>query len=137
MKRKHMFINVQSIQNAYVGRLAREQFIPLAIVIIVVQMLATYSIINPIAILFGPFGLLASTALVLAYSFATFHVFVRRLHDIGQSGWWVMLMFIPQAGQLLGLILLIYLAIQQGSAHANQYGGVSTRKGLVGAFFAK
>lgn len=132
-----MFTNVQSIQNAYAGRLPREQFIPLAIIIIVVQMLAIFLVINPVAILFGPFGLLVSTAIVLAYSFATFHVFVRRLHDIGQSGWWVMLMFIPQVGQILGLVLLVYLAISEGNAHANQYGGVPAKRGLVEAFFAK
>jgi len=131
-----MFTDVQSIQNAYIGRLGTKEFIPLAIIIIVVQLLATFFLINPLAILLGSFGMLASTVIVLAYSFATFHVFVRRLHDIGQSGWWVMVMFIPYAGQLLSLLLLIYLGYKQGDTHTNHYGShMSAKRGLTEAFF--
>ena len=32
----------------------------------------------------------------------------RRLHDIGKSGWWQLLVFIP----LLGLLVLLYWAVQ-------------------------
>ena len=42
----------------------------------------------------------------------------RRLHDIGKSGWWQLLGFIP----ILGWILLIYWAAQPGEPAVNQWG---------------
>jgi len=43
---------------------------------------------------------------------------VRRLHDIGKSGWWVCIQFLPYIG---GLILII-LTVQKSQANANMYG---------------
>ncbi len=45
-------------------------------------------------------------------------VAVRRLHDIGKSGWMYLLMLIP----LIGWIWLIILFCQDGEAEANQWG---------------
>jgi uncharacterized membrane protein YhaH (DUF805 family) len=45
-------------------------------------------------------------------------VLVRRLHDIGRSGWWVLLAFIP----LIGIIILIYWACLPGEPEPNAYG---------------
>ncbi len=42
---------------------------------------------------------------------------VRRLHDIGKSGWWVLISLIP----LLGILVLIYFYIQP-SEGPNDYG---------------
>ena len=42
---------------------------------------------------------------------------VRRLHDINQSGWWLLIAFTG-----IGVLLLLYWAIQPGTAGANQYG---------------
>jgi len=46
----------------------------------------------------------------------SFSVAVRRLHDIGKSGWWLLIGFIP----LLGLILLAFYVMD--SKEDNQYG---------------
>jgi uncharacterized membrane protein YhaH (DUF805 family) len=43
---------------------------------------------------------------------------VRRLHDIGKSGWNVLWGLIP----VLGLIYLIYLYVQPSHEGSNQYG---------------
>lgn len=43
---------------------------------------------------------------------------VRRLHDIGKSGWWLLIAFIP----LIGVIWLIVLLATDGQPGANQYG---------------
>ncbi len=45
-------------------------------------------------------------------------VTVRRLHDTGRSGWWVLLWFIP----LIGWIILIIWYCQPGETGNNQYG---------------
>jgi len=45
-------------------------------------------------------------------------VCVRRLHDIGKSGWWMLLCLIP----LIGGIWLIVLFCQDSQPGANQWG---------------
>ena len=43
----------------------------------------------------------------------------RRLHDIGKSGWLMLLWLIP----IIGWVMLIYWACQPGDPAANAYGG--------------
>lgn len=43
---------------------------------------------------------------------------VRRLHDIGKSGWYVLFALIP----LVGAVMLIIWACQEGTIGRNQYG---------------
>ncbi len=45
-------------------------------------------------------------------------VFVRRLHDIGKSGWWYFISFIP----LIGGIWLLILCCQDGKPGTNEWG---------------
>ncbi|MBD9374221.1 DUF805 domain-containing protein [Rhizobium sp. ARZ01] len=45
-------------------------------------------------------------------------VAARRLHDIGRSGWWLLIGLIP----LIGWIVLLYWYISEGTPGANQYG---------------
>lgn len=45
-------------------------------------------------------------------------VTIRRLHDIGKSGWWYFITLIPIIG---GIILLIWMC-QDGEQNANKYG---------------
>lgn len=57
---------------------------------------------------------------------------VRRLHDIGKSGWWVILAFVP----LVNLPFQLYLYLGDGSSMMNRFGTpnppVSTVVMLVG-----
>lgn len=46
---------------------------------------------------------------------------VRRLHDIGKSGWWLSIAFIP----LIGAILLILDLAKDSQPGKNQYGSIS------------
>lgn len=58
----------------------------------------------------------------MLYSLITFvpslAVMVRRLHDIGKSGWFYLLSFIP----LVGAIILIVWFCKEGQKEANQWG---------------
>nr|WP_256489347.1 DUF805 domain-containing protein [Pleionea sp. CnH1-48] len=49
----------------------------------------------------------------------TFVMMIRRLNDLGQSGWLSLLYLIP----LLNLLLTIYLVFFPGDEGANKYGG--------------
>ena len=42
----------------------------------------------------------------------------RRLHDIGKSGWWQLIILIP----LIGVIVLIVFLVKQGMMGDNQFG---------------
>ncbi|MFM9940541.1 MAG: DUF805 domain-containing protein [Hyphomicrobiaceae bacterium] len=57
---------------------------------------------------------LAATVVLLVPNLA---VSVRRLHDIGKSGWWVLLILTG-----IGIIPLIYWYCQPGTAETNAYG---------------
>lgn len=59
-----------------------------------------------------------STIYSLAIIIPSLAVEVRRLHDTGRSGWWLLIAFIPLIG---AIILLIYLA-QDSQAGDNKYG---------------
>ena len=43
---------------------------------------------------------------------------VKRLHDIGASGWWVLLNIVPIAS----LVMFLVLGFKEGDPGANQYG---------------
>ena len=43
---------------------------------------------------------------------------IRRLHDIGKSGWWTLLVLIP----LIGAIVLLIFACQPGVRADTKYG---------------
>ena len=63
---------------------------------------------------YGPFYLL----LVLATLIPGLAVTVRRLHDIGKSGWFILVSFIP----LIGGIILLVFAVTGGDYGENEYG---------------
>ncbi|MCD2490781.1 DUF805 domain-containing protein, partial [Bacillus licheniformis] len=43
---------------------------------------------------------------------------VRRLHDTGRSGWWILIGFLP----IIGAVILLIFYCQAGEAKENQYG---------------
>jgi len=55
---------------------------------------------------------------LLAILVPSIAVAVRRLHDIGKSGAWYFIIFVP----LIGVIWLFVLLVTDGTAGDNQYG---------------
>jgi uncharacterized membrane protein YhaH (DUF805 family) len=71
------------------------------------------------AFLFGSNGLgLINGMFGLAVLLPALAVGVRRLHDIGRSGWWLLISFVP----LVGVILLIVWFCRQGDPGPNRFG---------------
>ena len=66
---------------------------------------------------FGRTGLLQGLA-TLALLLPSLAVGIRRLHDVGRSGWWVLLIIIP----ILGALILILAFFVRDSQPANDYG---------------
>jgi len=64
-----------------------------------------------------PFGII-----FIIYNFLVFlpslAVFVRRMHDVGKSGWYVLFSFIP----IFGTVWLLSLCITEGNPKSNVYG---------------
>ncbi len=58
------------------------------------------------------------TIYLVAMIIPTISVIVRRLHDIGKSGFWFFVRFIP----VVGGIWLLVLLCTEGQSGANQYG---------------
>jgi uncharacterized membrane protein YhaH (DUF805 family) len=58
------------------------------------------------------------TLYLLAVLLPSIGVGIRRLHDTGRSGWWLLLGFIP----LIGAIVLIVFMVQDSQPGTNQYG---------------
>jgi uncharacterized membrane protein YhaH (DUF805 family) len=54
----------------------------------------------------------------LAVLIPSIAVTIRRLHDIGRSGWWILISLVPVLG---GIVLLIFMVLDSEPG-ANQYG---------------
>jgi uncharacterized membrane protein YhaH (DUF805 family) len=75
-------------------------------------LLIDFAILGPVDI--GPVNVIFTLATMIP----SLAVSVRRLHDIGRSGWFVLLGIIP----LIGIILLIYWWCQPSDPQPNKYG---------------
>ena len=71
-------------------------------------------IMNVTGIAFSPFYLIYAVAVIIP----TFALIVRRLHDVGKSGWFYFIILIP----VIGAIWLIVLFCTEGEQGTNQYG---------------
>ena len=63
-------------------------------------------------------GGLLSLLYMLVTIIPSLAVTVRRLHDTGRSGMWMLILFVP----LIGLILFLVYTAQDSEAGTNQYG---------------
>lgn len=108
----HWFID--PIKNHYVdfkGRATRQEFgmftlihISLAIMFAVIDEVLGLGFLYPF--------------FVLAVLLPNLAISVRRCHDLGRSGWWVLMFLVP----LLGLALLLGLLIRKSDVSTNAYG---------------
>jgi len=64
--------------------------------------------ISATALLFDSTGYIVASVVALAIFLPNLAVTVRRLHDTGRSGLWLLIAFIPLVG---GLILLVFLLL--------------------------
>jgi uncharacterized membrane protein YhaH (DUF805 family) len=96
----------------FTGRAGRAEFWWFFLANLIVSLVL--NVLGQAADLFGVLGLLYGLA-VLVPSIA---VGVRRLHDIGKPGIWILIALIP----IVGTIILIVWAAQPGQPGPNEYG---------------
>ena len=58
------------------------------------------------------------SAVSLVLFLPTWTLFIRRLHDIGHSGWWVLVMFVP----LINLVAWLYVGLKSSDPLENSWG---------------
>lgn len=123
----------------FAGRSRRTEFWIFWLASLVLQMVAGFidaaQSLAAVAAGMGPLTLIVTLVLLLPAA----AVGIRRLHDIGRRGWWMMLFaapyaawlhavqtgaqaVIPAIALLLGSIILLVLLVQPGNPGENAYG---------------
>jgi len=100
------------------GRARRKEYWYFTLFTVIVSIL--FSVIDAVigtSNIYLGLGLL-SGIYTLAVLIPSIAVSFRRLHDIGRSGWWILIALIP----LIGVIVLLIFAIQDSQPGENQYG---------------
>jgi uncharacterized membrane protein YhaH (DUF805 family) len=69
----------------------------------------------------GVLALAVAVVAVLALALPSIAVAVRRLHDLGWSGWWYLTLLIPIVGGVAALVMLIAF-MMRGNDGPNKYG---------------
>lgn len=113
------FLKVMKQYADFNGRARRKEYWMFALFNVIFALIAML-VDNLLGLRFNeqiPYGYL-----YLLYGLATFipgiAVGVRRLHDVGKSGWWYFIALVP----ILGGLYLLYLFIQDGTPGSNEYG---------------
>jgi uncharacterized membrane protein YhaH (DUF805 family) len=118
---------LETIKHKYAdfkGRSTRSEywyFVLFSLLISIVLTLIDNTVINPslgIASQEAVQGGILSTVFALALLLPHIGVSIRRLHDIGKSGWWLLLAFIP----IIGALVLLYFFVQDSHKEENLYG---------------
>ena len=100
------------------GRISSSTFITYVAFLFFLSAIS-YFILLPICV-FLPTAmkLLAIIGYVVALTYSTFMLFVKRLHDLNHSGWFSLILYLP----VVNFFLLLYLAFRRGLPVENQFG---------------
>jgi uncharacterized membrane protein YhaH (DUF805 family) len=127
----HMMSFTDAVQNVLMnnyanwdGRASRSEYWWFFLFVFILQLIALpidiivlgYDIMDPGAIQIV--GVIAG----IAFFFPSLCVGIRRLHDLGKSGWWLLIVLIP----LLGAVVFFVFMATEGEQQPNQYGNVPT-----------
>ena len=89
------------------GRARRKEYWMFFLIYLALGFLVTFAAI-PIDVILETEGIIYITVMclfVLAFIVPIYAVTVRRLHDTGRSGWWILINFIPYIGGIWLFVL--------------------------------
>ena len=66
----------------------------------------------------GIFGTVLGAGGLLGTLLPSITVGIRRLHDTGRTGWWLLIVLVP----VVGVIVLLVFFVMRGNEGANDYG---------------
>lgn len=102
----------------FTGRARRSEYWFFALFSVIVYIVAMI-LDNVLGLTFGDLGYGVLYCLCgLALLLPSLAVAIRRLHDIGRTGWWILIAFVPFIG---GLVLLVFACLDS-QPQANKYG---------------
>ena len=79
---------------------------------------AVYFVLNILATQVSAYIGFVAIAYMLGILVPSIAVAIRRMHDIGKSGWWVLIALVP----LIGGIWFLVLSVTAGQSGSNAYG---------------
>ena len=114
------FKKVLSEWNNFDGRAGRQEYWMFFLfnIVIAFGIIALSSLAGMVMDILGTLGSLVYVLYCLAIILPSVAVGIRRLHDTGKSGWFMLIAFVP----CIGAIALLVLLALPGEADQNQYG---------------
>lgn len=109
------------IKASYRGRIGRKHFAMLWVLLLTLSLFVVWPLLG-ILPHFGLVGSLLSIAFGIVFNLLTLHIYVRRLHDVGLTGWLILLTFVPTIGPYVGLVMALGLLFFPGNKGVNTYG---------------
>jgi uncharacterized membrane protein YhaH (DUF805 family) len=111
------------------GRAARAEFwwfglfifIILAVVYSIAGWLAVATMSDGSMSIVGDLAIAVAALIVLVFFIPGIAVTVRRLHDLGYSGWWYLAQLIPVVGGIISIIMFIGF-LMRGNVGTNRFG---------------
>lgn len=100
------YLEVLKKYAVFTGRSRRKEFWMFALIHLIIM------------VVLGWVSEVLSSIYSLAVLLPAIGVSIRRLHDTGKRGWWLLLHFIP----VIGTIILIIFFVQDSEEDANEYG---------------
>jgi len=128
-----------SAQRLWIGRLNRSRFfqaillVPVCALVLLIPFIIWYAISGPANPSSDPNIPIPYEVVVAAFVYVmNAGLAIRRLHDVGLSGFVALAFTIP----LIGFCLTLYLLVREGTRDVNRYGPPpDERKGLLRAVF--
>jgi len=119
------FIDI--IKNKYAqfsGRASRSEFwyfalfyVILAFIVVLIDTLVINPMLGETASESAQGGIL-QLVVALALLIPSISIAIRRLHDIGKSGWWLLIPLVP----VIGTLVLLYFYIVDSESGSNRFG---------------
>lgn len=111
------------IKNKYAtftGRARRQEFWMYVLVVVIIEIVLSIlgGILGSISGALGTIISVIGGLFGLAILVPTLALWMRRLHDTGKSGWWLLISLVP----VVGSIVLLIFALLDSQPGDNQYG---------------